>query len=104
MSTPRPSGDVDVRKIPALSSDYERLLISPRRACHLLDCGITRLYQLLNTGELESFLDGRSRKIIVESIRRYIDKRLSTAKERSAVPRRHGRRRTRKDIDVAVSS
>jgi hypothetical protein len=37
-------------------------------------------------------------------VRRYIDERLSTAKERSALPRRHGRRRTRKNIDVAVSS
>ena len=85
-------------------SDDERLVVSPRRAKHMLDCGNTRLYELLNSEELESYLDGRSRKIIVESIRRYIDKRLSTAKERSAVPRRHGRRRTRKDIDVAVSS
>jgi hypothetical protein len=75
-----------VRKIPALSSDYERLLISPRRACHLLDCGTTRLYQLLNTGELDSFLDGRSRKIIVDSIRRYIDKRLSTSKDKISEP------------------
>jgi hypothetical protein len=70
----------------------------------LLDCGITRLYQLLNNGELESFLDGRSRKIIVESIRRYIDRRLSTAEKRGDAPRRHGRRKTRQDIDVAVSS
>jgi hypothetical protein len=60
-------------------SDSERLLVRPRRACHLLDCGITRLYELLNRGELESFLDGRSRKITVESIQRYIAKRLAAA-------------------------
>jgi hypothetical protein len=70
----------------------------------LLDCGITRLYQLLDSGELDSFLDGRSRKIVVESIRRYIDQRLSTAKERRTVPRRRGRHRTQKEADVAVSS
>jgi hypothetical protein len=44
-------------------SDHERLLVRPRRACHLLDCGPTRLYELIGDGELESFLDGASRKI-----------------------------------------
>jgi hypothetical protein len=39
--------------------------------------GNTRLYELLAAGELESFLDGRSRKIIVESIHQYISRRLA---------------------------
>ena len=56
-----------------------RIVVSPRRACHMLDCGSTRLYQLLAAGELESFLDGRSRKITVASIRRYVERRVSTA-------------------------
>jgi hypothetical protein len=56
------------------TGDLERLVVRPRRACHLLDCGITRLYELLRDGELESFLDGRSRKITVDSIRRYVDR------------------------------
>jgi hypothetical protein len=54
------------------TGDLERLVVRPRRACHLLDCGITRLYELLRDGE--SFLDGRSRKITVDSIRRYVDR------------------------------
>lgn len=64
----------------------ERLLVRPRRACHLLDCGTTRFYELLDRGELESFLDGRSRKITVESIRRYITKRLTAADQKNPVP------------------
>ncbi len=55
-----------MRKGTSVSSDYERLLVRPRRACHLLDCGTTRLYELIGDGELESFLDGGSRKITVE--------------------------------------
>jgi hypothetical protein len=54
------------------------LVVSPRRARHLLDVGNTRLYELLAASELDSFLDGRSRKITVESIHRYISRRLAT--------------------------
>jgi hypothetical protein len=53
------------------------LVVSPRRARHLLDVGNTRLYELLAANELDSFLDGRSRKITVESIHRYISRRLT---------------------------
>ena len=58
-------------------SDDERLVVSPRRAKHLLDCGNTRLYELLNSEELESYLDGRSRKITVSSIKAHIARRLA---------------------------
>ena len=67
-------------------TDNERLLVRPRRACHLLDCGTTHLYELIDDGELESFLDGRSRKITVESIQRYIAKRLAAADKKNPVP------------------
>lgn len=70
----------------------ERLVVSPKRARYLLDVGNTRLYELLAASELDSFLDGRSRKITVESIRRYISRRLST--DQSSVPRSHSRPRT----------
>ena len=53
------------------------LVVKPRQACRLLDCGHKRLYQLLAEGQLESFKDGRSRKITVESIRRYIARGLA---------------------------
>jgi hypothetical protein len=49
----------------------------------MLTCGNTRGYELLAAGELDSFLDGRSRKITVESIRRYVSRRLAV------VPRVH---------------
>jgi hypothetical protein len=58
-------------------SDDERLVVSPRRAKRMLDCGNTRLYELLNAKELESFLDGRSRKITVSSIKAYIARLLA---------------------------
>jgi hypothetical protein len=56
----------------------ERLVVKPREARQLLAMGNTYLYELIGAGELDSFLDGRSRKITVESIRRYIVRRLAS--------------------------
>jgi hypothetical protein len=60
-------------------SDIAPLIVKPREARCMLACGNTRLYELLAAEELESFVDGRSRKITVESIRRYIARRQSPA-------------------------
>jgi hypothetical protein len=65
-----------------LNKDDERLVVSPRRARHLLDIGNTRLYELLAAGELDSFLDGRSRRITVDSIHGYISRRLLVTAQR----------------------
>jgi hypothetical protein len=70
----------------------EPLLVRPRTAWRLLGCGNTHGYALLNAGELESFLDGRARKITVESIHRLIERRLALRRGLSKVPpRRRGR-------------
>ena len=64
-------------------SDWEfgRLLVKPKEACRLLACGNTRLYELIAAGELEAFLDGRSRKITTSSIHQYIEQRLANETE-----------------------
>lgn len=68
---------MNARMIPWTAfGDDARIVVSPRRARYLLDCGHTRLYQLLVAGELESYLDGRSRKITTASIKRYVERRL----------------------------
>jgi excisionase family DNA binding protein len=60
--------------------DVERLVVKPSGACRLLNCGRTHLYELLNTNQLESFRDGRSRKIVVASINRYIERQLAASR------------------------
>ena len=45
----------------------------------MLGCGNTRGYELLAAGELESFLDGRARKITVASIHAYVARQLADA-------------------------
>src|SRR5262249_23422067 len=42
--------------------EIEPLAVSPRVAWHLLGCGNTHGYELLDAGELESYRDGRSRR------------------------------------------
>jgi hypothetical protein len=78
-------------------SDWEvgPLVVKPKIAWKMLACSNTRGYELLNAGELESFLDGRSRKITVESIRRYIARRLApvVSPTTDTGPRRRGRPR-----------
>ena len=64
----------------------DRLVASPRLARLMLDVGNTHLYELIEAGELESYLDGRSRKIIVDSIYRYIQRRLQEVKRKKGRP------------------
>jgi hypothetical protein len=67
------------------------LVVKPKVAWQMLACSNTRGYELLATGKLDSFLDGRSRKITVESIHRYIAQRLASSQgttAQSQLPRR----------------
>jgi hypothetical protein len=81
----------------------EPLLVRPRDAWRMLGCGNTHGYQLLNAGELESFLDGRTRKITVQSIHRFIARRLATVDANKAAPPPRRRGRPRKIVNAAVA-
>jgi hypothetical protein len=76
-------------------SDWEgALVVKPKVAWKMLACSNTRGYELLAARELDSFLDGRSRKITVESILRYIARQLTSTDNSvstNAQPRRRGR-------------
>jgi hypothetical protein len=57
-------------------SDTDQLVVSPRQASIMLGIGNTLLYELLATGELDSYHEGRARRITVDSIRAHIARRL----------------------------
>ena len=63
----------------AAGGSDDALVASPTRAMRMLDCGRTRLYELIAAGELESYLDGKMRKITIASIRARIRRKLSEA-------------------------
>jgi hypothetical protein len=79
------------------------LVVKPKVAWRLLACSNTRGYELIAAGELESFRDGRSRKITVASIHRLIARRLAAEKAAIAEPRPR-RRRGRPGKPVAHGS
>jgi hypothetical protein len=58
----------------------EPLAVPPQIAWQLLQISNTKGYELIATGELESFLVGRSRRITMASIRSLIERRLAAAK------------------------
>ena len=56
--------------------EIKPLIVSPTQACKMLSIGMTQCYALINSGELENFKDGKSRKITVRSIEAYVEKQL----------------------------
>jgi hypothetical protein len=60
------------------------VVVAPSQACVLLSIGMTRCYELMNSGALESFKDGNSRKITVRSIEAYVQSRLRGIDDRGA--------------------
>ncbi|HEY2231575.1 MAG TPA: hypothetical protein VGI22_28325, partial [Xanthobacteraceae bacterium] len=70
----------------ALSDHEKRLLaVRARRARELIGgdkpIGKSKLYQLINSGELESYLDGCARMIVLESIERRHARLLAKARD-----------------------
>jgi hypothetical protein len=47
-------------------------------ACTLLDCGLDQIYDLIYSGELDSYLEGARRKVTINSIEKLIERRLAT--------------------------
>lgn len=62
------------------SGDLEPLVVKPKVAWKMLACSNTRGYELLAAGELESYKEGRSRKITVASIRALVARRLASGR------------------------
>lgn len=63
----------------------EPVAVSPKGACRALDYGLTKIYDLINAGELEIFKDGRATRITTESIKSYVERRrAATADLRAA--------------------
>ena len=79
------------------------LVVKPKVAWAMLQCSNTRGYELLAAGELASFLDGRSRKITVESIRNYIARRIDPSGSPKSTQKHRLRSRRRRRVPAAMS-
>jgi excisionase family DNA binding protein len=77
--------------------------VSVRDAGHVLNCGRTRIYDLLDQEELESYMDGSRRKIIYASIEAYVDRRRGEQRTRD-VSRAVQARKRKRDVSRAVQA
>jgi len=69
--------------IPELETDFpdlQSLTVAETRG--ILRIGNTRVYELVGTGELESYKEGRARRITLRSVRQHRARLLAEAAER----------------------
>jgi excisionase family DNA binding protein len=53
------------------------LVVSPKNGALILDIGLTQVYKLINAREVESYRDGKSRKIVVASLKAYVERQIA---------------------------
>jgi excisionase family DNA binding protein len=82
--------------MPILSkpTGIEPLVVTPREACVLLNIGNTRLYHLISTKQIDSYNEGRARRIPMASIKAYLARCLAESMGK------RGRGRPRKIISA----
>ena len=55
------------------------IAVPPAEAARLLSCSLSRAYELMRNGELESYSDGRSRRVTMASIHKHVARRVADA-------------------------
>ncbi|RIV75665.1 helix-turn-helix domain-containing protein [Pelagerythrobacter aerophilus] len=54
----------------------EPLALAPKDAFAAIGVGVTKGYELINAGELQTFKIGRATRVTTESVRAYVARRL----------------------------
>jgi excisionase family DNA binding protein len=72
------------RSADAPHAGFDRLVVTPAQARKLLGVGNTYLYQLIKEGAIDSYNEGRGRRITVSSILAHIQRKLEAAGKRAA--------------------
>jgi excisionase family DNA binding protein len=55
----------------------EAYAVPAKKAAPSIGIGMTRLYELIKSGEIESYRDGKARKIVVASLKAYVDRQIA---------------------------
>lgn len=66
---------------PSAASNLKPLVTDVPGACQSLGCGHDQIYDLMHAGEIDSYLDGRARRIIVASLEAYVARRRKASKQ-----------------------
>jgi excisionase family DNA binding protein len=51
----------------------EPIAVAPRQAAEALSTSVPTIYGLMRDGKIESYLEGRNRRIVFSSLRKYIE-------------------------------
>jgi helix-turn-helix protein len=77
------------------------LAVPPQMAGHMLSLSQSEVYERMRSGELESYQDGRARRVTVASIHAYLARRLAASadgwKQITPPPQQRGRPPSRSD-------
>lgn len=57
----------------------EPLAVPPKAAFAAIGVGVTKGYELINSGELETFKVGRATRVTTESVRAYVSRQIERA-------------------------
>jgi excisionase family DNA binding protein len=79
---------------PSAATNLKPLVTDVPGAMQSLNCGHDQIYDLMHAGEIDSYLDGRARRIIVASLEAYVARRRESSKqfERARYPERSAKR------------
>ena len=58
---------------------HAAIAVPPREASRMLSLSMSKIYELLRNGELDSYSDGKARRVIVASIHAYVERRLAAS-------------------------
>ena len=62
---------------PSAQTSVTPLAVPPSAAGHMLSLSLSEVYERMRDGELESYQDGRARRITMKSIHAYMARRLA---------------------------
>ena len=48
-----------------------------KQGCQIIGVGPTRGYELVNSGEIKSYRDGKSRKLVFASLKAYVERQIA---------------------------
>jgi excisionase family DNA binding protein len=85
LESPTPQVRKHTARVPVNASKPLPLVVPPIEASRLLRCCLSTLYSLIRRGELDSYTDGKMRRITVASIHNYIDRRLAAGRGNAGV-------------------
>ncbi len=69
-----------------LRVNQNAFVTSVNGAAEFLDCGRDKIYDLIEKREIESYLDGRARRITIDSLKKLVARRVATAQPTERLP------------------